>query len=153
MNISTEVLTKPQLSSEGGTIAIDEVNEASILNYFETFNRGEFEATSALFASDGVLQPPFEQGIVGRAAIATYLQKEATGFLAFPHQCVIQTLENGCTEYLVNGKVQTPLFTVNVSWQFVLSPWKEIFFARIKLLASLPELLKFRPEISSAEVS
>lgn len=153
MNPSTEVLTEPQLPVEGVALAIDEVNEASVLNYFETFNQGEFEVTSALFATDGVLQPPFEKGIVGRAAIAAYLQKEAKGFLAFPQQCVTQNLENGCTEYLVTGKVQTPLFTVNVSWQFVLSPWKEIFFARIKLLASLPELLKFRPENSSAEVS
>ncbi len=125
-------------------IAIAGVNDPVILRYFETLNAGEFRATSELFAIDGVLYPPFETEVIGREAIAAYLEKEAKGIFLLPKQANFQTLENGCTEYRVIGQVQTALFSVNVSWQFILSPWKELFVAKIKLLASLQELLKLR---------
>ncbi|WP_421657464.1 nuclear transport factor 2 family protein [Leptothermofonsia sp. ETS-13] len=125
-------------------MTIEGVNEPVILRYFETLNSGAFQETSKLFATDGVLHPPFETEVVGREAIASYLEKEAKGLILQPKQGTSQILENGCTEYQIVGQVQTILFSVNVSWQFILSPWKELFVARIKLLASLQELVKLR---------
>lgn len=134
------------------TIAIEGVTNSAILSYFETLNSSNYEATSELFAIDGILQPPFEQPIVGRDAIAQYLNEEAKGITAHPKQGTVQTLDNGCTEFQIAGKVQTPLFSVNVSWQFVLSPNDELFLAKIKLIASPQELLGLRKDRSGANV-
>jgi Nuclear transport factor 2 (NTF2) domain len=127
------------------SLTIEGITESVILQYFGTLNAADFEATSRLFALEGAMHPPFESLIVGREAIADYLQKEARGMIAQPQQgAVIQTLESGCTEIQVTGRVQTPMFGVNVSWLFTLSPEQEIFLVKIKLVASPQELLKLR---------
>lgn len=126
------------------TYPIEGITEPIILRYFELLNAGEFQATSALFAADGALQPPFEGQIVGRAAIADYLVKEAQGLILRPQWGNQRSLDDGCTEFEIAGNVQTSLFTVNVSWTMILSPWQELFLVRVKLLASLQELVKFR---------
>jgi hypothetical protein len=123
-------------------LTIAGISEPVILRYFETLNEEAFEATSQLFAVDGVMQPPFEQAIEGREAIATYLQAEAKGLRLQPLQGVARSVEDGCTAVEVSGKVQTPIFAVNVSWLFTLNENKELAFAKIKLLASPQELLK-----------
>ena len=121
---------------------IADLNEPVISNYFQTLNAGEFQATAALFAKDGALQPPFETAIVGAAAIVAYLEAEARGLMLQPQRVTVHTLADGCTEYQVGGRVKTPLFSVNVGWRLVLSPQKQICLARVKLLASLEELFK-----------
>jgi hypothetical protein len=126
------------------SIAIDGITEPTIFRYFETLNAGDFEATSTLFAAEGVLQPPFEAAIVGPEAIVTYLQAEASGMQLQPREAVATPLDDGCTEFQVSGKVKTALFSVNVSWLFVLSPQQEILLAKIKLLASPKELLNLK---------
>ncbi|XHX79568.1 MAG: ketosteroid isomerase family protein [Stenomitos frigidus ULC029] len=123
------------------TLTIAGISEPVIVRYFETLNEAAFEVTSHLFAVDGVMQPPFEQPIEGREAIATYLRAEAKGLQLQPRRGVARSLENGCTEVEVSGKVQTPVFGVNVSWLFTLNENKELAFAKIKLLASPQELL------------
>ncbi len=120
------------------------IDSPVILQYFETLNAGQFHATSELFAGDGVLQPPFEGDVVGPEAIAAYLEQEAKGFVLEPHHGVSTLLDNGCTEFLVGGKVHTPWFSVNVSWLFILSPNQKILIAKVKLLASLQELVHLR---------
>lgn len=120
------------------------ITEPSIVQYFETFNADHFEATANLFAVDGALHAPFESPIVGREAIAAYLEKEAKGMRLEPLQSVSQVLETGETEVKVSGKVQTPLFGVNVTWTFVLNERSEIVMAGIKLLAALEDLLKLK---------
>jgi hypothetical protein len=120
------------------------IDDAVVSHYFSTINAGNFQATGQLFAVDGALQPPFEPMVVGPEAIAQYLQTEANGFKLHPKQGTSKSLENGCTEFEVTGRVQTPWFSVNVCWVFILSPWKEIFLVKVKLLASLQELLQFR---------
>lgn len=122
-------------------LAIEGIAEPAILDYFQTFNAGEFEKTAALFADAGAMYPPFEAPVVGREAIATYLQAEAQGMQLYPRQGIIQQLEDGQFQVQVTGKVQTPLFGVNVSWLFLLNPAPEITAATIKLLASPQELL------------
>lgn len=130
--------TAPILTSE-------ELSQQVVHNYFETFNAGDFEATANLFAADGELKPPFEKSIVGRDAIAAYLKKEAQGMKAEPDRETVELLENNHSKIEVRGKVQTPLFGVNVAWQFILNPKNEIFSVKIKLLASLQELATLKP--------
>lgn len=124
--------------------AIAGLDQPVILQYFESLNAGNFEATSQLFAVDGALQPPFEDAVIGPAAIAQYLEQEAKGFLLQPQQAVSTALEDGCTEVEAVGKVQTPWFTVNVRWTFILSPTRQILMAKINLLAALQDLLHLR---------
>ena len=120
------------------------INNATISNYFSSLNAGDFAATTALFAPDGVMYAPFESGLMGRDAIALYLQQEAIGLKAEPHQGIIESQENDLTQIRVNGKVQMPLFGVNVSWLFILNSQQQIVSVTVKLLASPQELINFR---------
>jgi hypothetical protein len=128
------------------SIAIEGITEPTILHYFETLNAAEFEATSALFASTGVMHPPFESGIVGPEAIQAYLKQEAQCIKLEPREGITETLDNGQLQVQVTGRVQTSWCGVNVSWLFVLNPQHEIITAKIKLLASPQELLGLKRE-------
>lgn len=123
---------------------LEVISHPTVLRYFETLNAEAFEAVSQLFAIEGVMHPPFESPIEGRDAIAQYLQKEAQGLKLEPQQESMQPLEDGCTEFQITGKVQTPVFGVNVSWRFIVNPADEIAFVKIKLIASPKELLNLR---------
>lgn len=145
MQTADSIRTNFPLNDQGElSLEIKGVKESVILKYFETFNRGEFEATAALFASDGAMRPPFESPVVGLDAIAVYLIQEADGMQLYPREGINEILEDGYVQYQVTGKVQTPFFGVNVSWIFVLNSDREIFSATIKLLASPQELLNLR---------
>jgi hypothetical protein len=137
MNTAVDANNAEQLSIEG-------ISEPTLIRYFETLNAEEFEATAALFAPEGVMYPPFESGIVGSEAIATYLQKEAKGMRLEPRQGVTQSLEDDCFEVQVTGNVQTSWCGVNVSWFFILNQQREIVATKIKLLASPQELINLR---------
>ncbi|TVP64922.1 MAG: nuclear transport factor 2 family protein [Nodularia sp. (in: Bacteria)] len=133
------ITTKEEFQIEG-------ILEPIILSYFETLNAGEFPATATLFADDGVMYPPFESGIVGREAIALYLQQEAENIKACPRQGIVETLENDQIQFQVTGKAQTSWCGVNVTWFFILNRQRQIITAKIKLLASPQELLTLRRE-------
>lgn len=137
----------PTLTSQSAAatdLTIEGITQPVVLHYFETMNAGDYEATATLFADTGAMHPPFEEPIEGKKAIATYLAAEAKGMQLFPTKGLAETLEDDQTQIQVTGKVQTPLFGVNVSWLFVLSPEREILSTRIKLLASPQELLSLR---------
>ncbi|MEA5616241.1 ketosteroid isomerase family protein [Cronbergia sp. UHCC 0137] len=121
------------------------ITQPKILQYFKTLNAGEFTETAALFAQDGVMYPPFESGIVGRSAIALYLQQEAQDTKAEPHQGITTELENNHIQIQVIGKAKTSWFSVNVMWWFILNPQRQILEAKIELLASPQELLTLQP--------
>jgi hypothetical protein len=125
-------------------IQIEGIIEPTILRYFETLNVGDFQATAALFADDGVMYPPFESGIVGPEAIAIYLQQEAENIKACPRQGIAETLENEEMQFQVIGKAETSWCGVNVKWLFILNRERQIIGAKIKLLASPQELLALR---------
>ncbi len=126
-------------------LLVEGISELAILRYFQTMNAAEYEATAALFAETGAMDPPFEEPIIGTEAIAAYLKAEAKGMTLFPREGVIEMNGEGRqAEIQVTGKVQTPLFGVNVAWFFVLNSEKEITYVRIKLLASPQELLDLR---------
>jgi Nuclear transport factor 2 (NTF2) domain len=125
-------------------MGIEGISHLIVVRYFETMNAGDFDAASELFAIDGAMNPPFESQIVGRSAIAEYLKREARGIQLNPQQGKVQQLDNGCTEYLVTGRVQTSVFGVGVSWRLILSPMDEIFLVGVKLIATPKELLNLR---------
>ncbi|AVZ29904.1 nuclear transport factor 2 family protein [Nodularia spumigena] len=127
-------------------LQIEGIVEPTIWRYFETLNAGEFAATAALFADDGVMHPPFESGIVGQEAIAIYLQQEAENIQACPRQGIVETLENDHIQIQVTGKAQTSWCGVNVTWYFILNQQRQISNAKIKLLGSPQELLALRRE-------
>ncbi len=131
--------------SDAATLPIVDITTPTILSYFESFNAGDYEATSQQFATDATLHPPFESPVVGRDAIEHYLNAEAKGITAQPQQETIgQVLEDGCTEIQVTGRVKTPWFGVGVSWLFTLNGQQEIVSLKLKLIASPQELLKLR---------
>ncbi|MEH2197268.1 ketosteroid isomerase family protein [Nostoc sp.] len=140
---SAEFISPAQLQEE---FQIEGITETSVLRYFETLNAGEFEATAALFAVEGVMHPPFESDIVGTDAIAAYLKKEGQNVKAYPNTGIAETLETGEIQVQVTGKAQTSWCSVNVLWLFILNQQRQILYTRIKLLASPQELLSLRRE-------
>ncbi|MGH2416622.1 MAG: nuclear transport factor 2 family protein [Microcystaceae cyanobacterium] len=132
--------------SNASVSAIEGVTEPVVLQYFETFNAGDFEATAHLFAPTGALHPPFESPIVGKDAIAVYLKEEALGMKLYPRTGIAETLEENRLQFQIKGKVQTSVFGVNVAWQFMLNAAQEIESVEVKLLDSPQELLKLRHE-------
>ncbi|MEB3218704.1 MAG: nuclear transport factor 2 family protein [Nostocales cyanobacterium 94392] len=123
---------------------ITEISEVTIQQYFESLNAGNYEKTASLFAEDGVMHPPLESGITGKDAILSYLHKEAIDIKAYPREGTSETSEDNQTQIQVVGKVETPWFSVNVSWVFALNENLQISDVKIKLLASPQELLSLR---------
>ena len=135
--------TRPIITS---SIKIAGITKPTVLQYFETLNAGDFDATANLFADDGVLHAPFEEPIIGSISIATYLKKEARGMQLEPQQGVSQILEDGNVEVQVSGRVQTSAFGINVAWLFLLNSDLKILSVTVKLLASPQELLNLRSQ-------
>ncbi|MCT7974040.1 nuclear transport factor 2 family protein [Laspinema olomoucense] len=127
--------------SEGGR---QEEFGATIQQYFKGLNEGEFELVSELFAPFGELRPPFEEPVVGPEAIAAYLQAEAKGMKLYPGAEFRESVEGGNRHFEIRGQVETAFFKVNVAWFFVLNAAAEILSVRVKLLASLKELVNLR---------
>ncbi len=134
--------TRPILTR---SIKIAGITKPAVLRYFETLNAGDFAATANLFAEDGVLHAPFEQPIIGKSSIATYLKTEAPGMQLEPQQGISQNLADGTVEVHISGRVQTSAFGINVAWLFLLNSHQEILAVTVKLLASPQELLNLRP--------
>ncbi|MDM9381554.1 nuclear transport factor 2 family protein [Chlorogloeopsis sp. ULAP01] len=134
----------PKSIDDLGDITIEGISEPTVSQYFQTLNAREFDATATLFAEDGTMHPPFESGITGQDAIATYLKQEAQDIKAYPRQGIAETLENGQIQLQVTGKAQTSWCGVNVLWHFILNQQKQIIYIKIKLLASPQELLNLR---------
>ena len=132
------VITK-EIAQELDLWAKTSISNETILLYFATINVGEYDMTASLFAEKGELYPPFDSCVVGQANIASYLKKEAPGMKLIPKQA---TEKGG--KYQVTGTVQTPLFSVNVCWDFMLDRNQKIASVTIKLLAELKELLSFK---------
>jgi hypothetical protein len=124
---------------------IEGITEPTILRYFQTLNAGEFDEVAALFAVDGVMHPPFENGLIGQDAIAHYFRQEAQGIKAYPHEGMIGILgEQEQIQVHVTGTAQTSWCSVNVVWQFILNQQQQILYLKIKLVASPRELLALR---------
>lgn len=123
---------------------IEDIQSQVIHNYFLTLNENKFEEFAALFSPDGLLFPPFESAIAGRDAICQYLQTTGIEVKAFPQSGTVQPENNGLTVYQISGNVKTRYFTVNVVWIIELNAEQQIVSAKIKLLATLEDLLRFK---------
>lgn len=123
-----------------------EIVQETVACYFETLSAEDFQTTANLFAEGGILYPPFESAVIGREAIVTYLETEAKGLKLLPLNYITEPLEEGNVQCKVQGKVQTPLFSVNVAWHFILNSAFEMTSVQIKLLAALEELLRLKPK-------
>ncbi len=137
-------MSSETLSNSINILAIEGITQPQVAQYFQSLNAAQYQEVAALFAENGILEAPFEESIVGREAIATYLETEAKGMKLEPQRGESQVIENSQIQIQVLGKVNTPLFKVNVGWQFILNPNGEIAVVTVKLLASLKELLKIR---------
>lgn len=125
---------------------IEDIQSQVIHNYFLTLNENNFEEFAALFSPDGLLIPPFESAIVGRDAICQYLQTTGIEVKAFPQSGTVQPENNGITVYQISGTVKTSYFTINVVWIIEVNAEQQIVSAKIKLLATLEDLLRFKPD-------
>jgi Orange carotenoid protein, N-terminal/Nuclear transport factor 2 (NTF2) domain len=143
----SEPVVIPQQVSERTKVAIEGVDNATVLSYINNMNANDFDAVIDLFAPDGALQPPFQRPIVGREAVFRYLQEECQNLKLMPERGSNEPADGNFNQIKVTGKVQTPWFGANVgmnmAWRFLLDPQGKIFFVAIDLLASPKELLNF----------
>jgi hypothetical protein len=135
----TTSLTKPLTMK----VDIQGIHEPVIYEYFTRLNNGEFTATAELFAEQGCLNPPFDNQLQGRDAIAQYLEEQAKGIIFAPEYGEILISDSNHTQYQIQGKVEMNWFTVNISWSIDLNADNEIMLVDVKLLASLDDLLSF----------
>lgn len=117
------------------------ISKSAINSYFSSINQEKFNLTADLFTEQGTLFAPFEKPIIGKKAIALYLEKEAKGMELIPLQETYEATEDEFVKVKVTGKVKTSLFSVNVAWYFELNSNDRIVIAEIKLIASPKELL------------
>jgi ketosteroid isomerase-like protein len=97
MTIANDIT--PTFQSTATTdLTIEGITEPVVLRYFETMNAGDYQATAALFADSGAMQPPFEKSIEGQDAIATYLEAEAKGMELLPRKGIAEMLEDNSTQ-------------------------------------------------------
>jgi Orange carotenoid protein, N-terminal/Nuclear transport factor 2 (NTF2) domain len=143
----SEPMVLPQEVSERSKVAIEGVDNATVLSYINNMNANDFSAVIDLFAVDGALQPPFQRPIVGKEAVFRYLQEECQNLKLMPERGTTEPADGNFNQIKVTGKVQTPWFGANVgmnmAWRFLLDPQGKIFFVAIDLLASPKELLNF----------
>jgi hypothetical protein len=126
-------------------VSIRGIDNTTVLSYVDNMNAFDFTAAVALFAEDGALKPPFQEPVVGRDNILTYMRNECYGLKLLPEQGISESADGGFTQIKVTGKVQTPWFgnrvSINLAWRFLLNPEGQIFFVGIDVLASAKELL------------
>ena len=141
----TEPIVPPQQVSQRASVAIQGVDNPTVLSYMDNMNANDFDALIKLFTDDGALQPPFQRPIIGKDAVYRFFREECQNLKLMPERGVSEPAEEGYTQIKVTGKVQTPWFGagvgMNMAWRFLLNPENKIYFVAIDLLASPKELL------------
>ncbi|MEA5564786.1 MULTISPECIES: orange carotenoid-binding protein [unclassified Anabaena] len=141
----SEAVAVPKEMAERIPVAIEGVDNPTILSYMDNLNANDFDALIELFTPDGALQPPFQKPIAGKDAVYRFLREDCQNLKLIPERGVSEPAEDGYTQIKVTGKVQTPWFGagvgMNMAWRFLLTPDNKIFFVAIDLLASPKELL------------
>jgi hypothetical protein len=142
-----EPVVPPTEPTSREKVAIDGVDNPTVLSYMELLNANDFDNLIELFLPDGALQPPFQRPIVGKDAVLRFFREDCQNLKLLPERGVTEPSEGGFTQIKVTGKVQTPWFGggvgMNVAWRFLLDPQGKIYFVAIDLLASPKELLNF----------
>jgi len=141
----SEPVVPPKESSQRVAVAIEGIDNPTVLSYMDNLNANDFNALIELFTPDGALQPPFQKPIIGKDAVYRFFREECQNLKLLPERGVSEPTEDGYTQIKVTGKVQTPWFGagvgMNMAWRFLLNPENQIFFVAIDLLASPKELL------------
>ncbi|MDZ8052679.1 MAG: orange carotenoid-binding protein [Aulosira sp. ZfuVER01] len=141
----SEPVVPPKDMDKRIPVAIEGVDNPTILSYMDNLNANDFDALIKLFVPDGALQPPFQKPIAGKDAIYRFFREDCQNLKLLPERGVSEPAEDGYTQIKVTGKVQTPWFGaavgMNMAWRFLLTPENKIFFVAIDLLASPKELL------------
>jgi Orange carotenoid protein, N-terminal/Nuclear transport factor 2 (NTF2) domain len=140
----SEPVVPPSAPAARTSVAIEGVNNATVLSYIDNMNANDFDAVIALFTDDGALQAPFQKPIVGRNNVLKYLREDCQNLKLMPERGISEPADDGFTQIKVTGKVLTPWFGavgMNMAWRFLLNPEGKIFFVAIDLLASPKELL------------
>ncbi|MEQ8973229.1 MAG: orange carotenoid-binding protein [Coleofasciculus sp. C1-SOL-03] len=144
-NKVTEPIVPPKDMSQRTSVAIQGVDNPTVLSYMNYMNANDFDALIQLFTDDGALQPPFQRPIIGKDAVYRFFREECQNLKLLPENGVSEPTEEGYTQIKVTGKVQTPWFGagvgMNMAWRFLLNPENKIYFVAIDLLASPKELL------------
>lgn len=144
-NRVSEPVVVPKEVSQRKQVAIEGINNATVLSYMDNLNANDFDALIQLFTPDGALQPPFQKPIVGKDAVLRFFKEDCQNLKLMPERGVSEPAEDGYTQIKVTGKVQTPWFGagvgMNMAWRFLLNPENKIYFVAIDLLASPKELL------------
>ena len=130
-------------------VAADIQTEPTVAAYFAAFNQADFETVASLFAEIGRLKAPFEEMIVGPAAIRAYLEREAAGMAAQPTELVSLPLESGQRQVIVQGSVKAIVFNVKVAWTFCFNAANQLEEVQVKLLASLEDLVHLQAKASA----
>jgi len=141
----SEPVVAPKEVSLRTQVAIEGLDNPTVLSYMDNLNANDFEQLIKLFVEGGALQPPFQRPIVGKDAIMRFFREECQNLNLVPERGVSEPADDGYTQVKVTGKVQTPWFGaavgMNMAWRFLLNPDGKIFFVAIDLLASPKELL------------
>jgi hypothetical protein len=144
-NTISEPVVAPTEEAKRTKVAIEGVNNPTVLNYMDNLNANDFDVLIELFTPDGALQPPFQRPIVGKESVLKFFKEECQNLKLIPERGVIEPAADGYSQIKVTGKVQTPWFGagvgMNMAWRFLLNPENKIFFVAIDLLASPKELL------------
>jgi hypothetical protein len=133
-----------QLETSSAEAIAQQTAKSVVEKYFHSFCQQRFDQCAALFEPTGELQPPFDAPVRGRADILSYLQQKASDMEAIAQPWQMQPTAEGNWEIEARGIVQVRVFQVKVAWYFIVTPAGKIAYLRIKLLASLAELVNFR---------
>lgn len=141
----SEPVVVPQAVAQRSRVAIEGVDNPTVLSYMDNLNANDFDALIELFTSDGALQPPFQKPIIGKESVLRFFKEDCQNLKLLPERGVVEPAQDGYTQIKVTGKVQTPWFGagvgMNMAWRFLLTPENKIFFVAIDLLASPKELI------------
>jgi hypothetical protein len=129
-----EPIVVPKVAAQRTQVAIEGVDNQTVLAYINNMNANDFDVVIELFAPTGALQPPFQKPIVGKEDVLRYLREECQNLKLMPERGVVESVDDGFTQIKVTGKVQTP-------WFGAADAQGKIFFVAIDLLASPKELL------------
>jgi hypothetical protein len=145
VNRVSEPVVVPKEISQRTKVAIEGIDNPTVLSYMDNLNANDFDVLIELFTPDGALQPPFQRPIVGKEAVLRFFREDCQNLKLIPERGISEPADEGYTQIKVTGKVQTPWFGagvgMNMAWRFLLNPEGKIFFVAIDLLASPKELL------------
>jgi len=148
VNVQWLVCNKPTifvcLLSNQSMCNFSSLDQPIIQSYFHYLNSESYDLVANLFAEEGILYPPFDQPVIGPESITHYLKTEAINMVIEPLECFLKATSETEKTYEVFGKVTTDLFSVNVGWLFKVDATNRLLEVRVKLLATLRELLKLQ---------